>query len=68
MGLAVIILIALTCSTAMSILAFMVGRCGRRLPVDGMLPRVVHSARFSPDKDGAHCAPEPAESNRSRAG
>lgn len=59
MGLAVIILVALVCSTAMSILAFMVGRCGRKLPVDGMLPRVVHSARFSPEKDKPCPAPEP---------
>jgi hypothetical protein len=41
MELAVVILSALACSTAMSILAFMVGRCGRKLPIDGMLPRVV---------------------------
>jgi hypothetical protein len=67
MELAVITLIALTCSTAMSILAFMVGRCARKLPVDGMLPRVVHSARFSSDKDRARSAPEPAESGWSHA-
>jgi hypothetical protein len=41
-----IILIALSGSASMSILAFMDGRCGRKLPVDGALPRVVHSARF----------------------
>ena len=52
MNLAIIILFAMACSTAMSIVAFMVGRCGRRLPVDGMLPRVVHSTRFSPEKTG----------------
>jgi hypothetical protein len=57
---AVIILVALACSTAMSILAFMIGRCGRKLPVDGMLPRVVYSARFSPEADRPHHAPEPA--------
>jgi hypothetical protein len=51
MEFAVIALFALACSTAMIILAFMVGRCSRKLPVDGMLPRVVHSARFSPEKD-----------------
>ena len=49
MELAVITLIALACSTVMSILAFMIGRCGRKLPIDGMLPRVVCSARFSPE-------------------
>jgi hypothetical protein len=51
MELAVITLIALACSTVMSILAFMIGRCGRKLPIDGMLPRVVCSARFSPVAD-----------------
>jgi hypothetical protein len=51
MEFAVIILVALACSTTMSILAFMVGRCGRKLPVDGMLPRVVYNAQFSPEKD-----------------
>jgi hypothetical protein len=60
MELAVIALFTLMCSTAMSILAFMVGRCGRRLPVDGMLPRVVHSARFSPENDRPRPTPEPA--------
>jgi hypothetical protein len=60
MELAVIILVALTCSAAMSILAFMVGRCGRKLPIDEILPSVVHSARFSPKKDRPHPAPEPA--------
>jgi hypothetical protein len=51
MELAIIILFALACSTALSILAFMVGRCGRKLPIDGILPRVVHSARFGPEED-----------------
>ena len=51
MELAVVILFTLACSAAMSTLAFMVGRCGRKLPIDGMLPRVVHSARFSPEKE-----------------
>jgi hypothetical protein len=60
MELAVIALLALVCSAVMSILAFMVGRCGRKLPIDGMLPRVVHSARFSPEKDESRPAPEPA--------
>jgi hypothetical protein len=63
MGLAVIALFALACSTAMSILAFMVGRCSRKLPIDGMLPRVVHSARFSPGKDRPRPAPESARPN-----
>jgi hypothetical protein len=60
MELAVIILVALACSTAMSVLAFMVGRCGRKLPIDGMLPHVIHSARFSPEKDRPRPAPETA--------
>jgi hypothetical protein len=60
MDLAVIILFALACSAVMSILAFMIGRCARKLPIDEMLPRVVHSARFSPDKDRPRRAPEPA--------
>jgi hypothetical protein len=29
----------------------MIGRCGRKLPIDGMLPRVVYSARFTPEAD-----------------
>jgi hypothetical protein len=60
MELAVIALFSLACSAAMSILAFMIGRCSRKLPIDGMLPRVVHSARFSPEKNRPHPAPEPA--------
>jgi hypothetical protein len=60
MELAAIILVALACATAMSVLAFMVGRCGRKLPIDGALPRVVHRARFSPEKDRPRPAPEPA--------
>jgi hypothetical protein len=43
----IIIFFALACSAAMSILAFMIGRFGRKLPIDGMLPRVVRS----PDAD-----------------
>ncbi len=58
MEFAVIIVIALACSATMSTLAFMVGRCGRRLPIDGMLPRVVCSARFSHDKERPRPAPE----------
>ena len=61
MELVVIIFFALTCSSAMSIVAFMVGRCGRRLPVDGTLPRVVHSARFGPLKNQPSPTLEPAE-------
>lgn len=63
MELAVLALVALACSTVMSILAFMIGRCGRKLPIDGILPRVVHGARFSPDRNGPHPAPEPARPN-----
>jgi hypothetical protein len=36
----------LSCSAVMSAVAFLVGRCGRRLPIDDMLPRVVRRARF----------------------
>jgi hypothetical protein len=68
MELTVITLFALACSTAMCILAFMVGRCGRRLPIDGMLPRVVHSARFSPDKDRPRPAPGPGSPSWPHAG
>jgi hypothetical protein len=60
MELAAIILVALPCATATSLLAFMIGRCGRKLPIDGALPRVVHSARFSPEKDWTRPAPGPA--------
>jgi hypothetical protein len=60
MELAVITLFALACSTAMSALAFMIGRCGRKLPIDGMLPHVVHSTRFNPEKDRSHPAQEPS--------
>lgn len=59
MELAVIILFALACSAVMSIVAFMIGRCARKLPIDEMLPRVVHSARFSPDKDRPRHTREP---------
>ena len=61
MELAVIIFFALACSAVMSIVAFMIGRCARKLPIDEMLPRVVHSARFSPDRDGPRRVPEPAQ-------
>lgn len=75
MELAVITLVALTCSITMSVLAFMVGRCARRLPIDGMLPRVVRSTRFSPgeamppprrmpqDPTGAHGVQTPCLEN-----
>lgn len=68
MELAAVILFALACSAAMSVLAFMVGRCGRKLPIDGMLPRVVHSARFGPEKDRPRTAPEPARPDWPHAG
>jgi hypothetical protein len=63
MDLAIITFSAFACSAAMSIVAFMVGRCSRRLPVDGMLPRVVHSARFGQEKGGPPSMPEPEEPN-----
>jgi hypothetical protein len=65
---AVIILIALACSTAMSILAFMVGRCGRKLPIDEMLPRVAFGPRFSPEADRPHPCPNPRDTNWPHAG
>jgi hypothetical protein len=68
MELAVIILFAIACSAVMSIPAFMIGRCARRLPIDEMLPRVVHSARFSPDNDRPRRVPEPARPNWPHAG
>ncbi|HTU72083.1 MAG TPA: hypothetical protein VMG38_01060 [Trebonia sp.] len=52
MELAGITFFALASSAVMSVLAFMIGRCGRKLPIDGMLPRVVHSARAGLDEDG----------------
>jgi hypothetical protein len=60
MDLAAIILFALACSIAMSLLAFMIGRCARKLPIDVALPLIVHGARFSPDKDTPRPAPESA--------
>ena len=41
-------------SVLMSCVAFLIGRCGRRLPVDGILPQVVHGARFGPDPDAPY--------------
>jgi hypothetical protein len=68
MELTVIILVAVACSTAMSILAFMVGRCSRKLPIDEMLPRVIHSARFSPERGHAAPAAEPTRPSWPHAG
>jgi hypothetical protein len=67
MEVAVIILVALACSAAMSLLAFMVGRCGRKLPIDGMLPRIVYSTRFNPEEDRPRL-PDPAGPNWPNAG
>lgn len=61
MELAVIALSALVCAAVMSILAFMIGRCGRKLPIDAMLPRVVHSARFTPAQDPPCPAAKPSQ-------
>lgn len=52
----IMFLLLVGCSILMSCVAFLVGRCGRKLPVDDMLPRVVHSARFGPERD-QFCAP-----------
>jgi hypothetical protein len=45
----------LGCSIAASAIAFLVGRCGRRLPIDGQLPQVVRTARFGCE-GGQPCA------------
>jgi hypothetical protein len=52
MELAALALYALACSTAMSILAFMVGRCGRKLPIDGMLPALSTAHASIPTRTG----------------
>jgi hypothetical protein len=44
-------ILLLGCSVTLSAVAFLVGRCGRKLPIDDVLPRVVHSARFDADDD-----------------
>ena len=44
-------LLLLGCSIVLSVVAFLAGRCGRRLPVDDALPRVVRSARFCDRSD-----------------
>lgn len=41
----------LGCSVTLSVVTFLVGRCGRKLPIDDTLPRVVHSARFNSEND-----------------
>ena len=51
MPFAVYTLLFLGCSLVLSGVAFLVGRCGRRLPVDGQLPRVVGSGRFDTEDD-----------------
>jgi hypothetical protein len=58
MAMVTCILFAFVCSLALSIVAFMVGRCGRRLPIDGMLPRAVHSARWGSEDDRARATPD----------
>lgn len=47
----IIFLLFAGCTVLMSCVTFLVGRCGRKLPVDAMLPRVVQTARFGPDQD-----------------
>ena len=61
---AAIIPVALACSTAMSILAFMVGRCGRKLPIDGMLPASSTAHGPEPEKHTPRPAPELARPSR----
>jgi hypothetical protein len=49
------------CSLVMSGLAFLAGRCARRLPIDGQLPRVVGTARFD-SGDDQQCTTAPSDS------
>jgi hypothetical protein len=56
MDIAIYAFFTIACSISLSAVAFLVGRCGRRLPIDGMLPRVVHSARFGPQDEPEHAA------------
>ncbi len=57
----IIFLFLVGCSILMSCVAFLVGRCGRKLPVDDVLPRVVYSARFGPERDQPRTPPCSAE-------
>jgi len=50
-------LLLLGCSTVLSVVAFLVGRYGRKLPIDDMLPRVLHTARFEPEDDRPRSLP-----------
>jgi hypothetical protein len=67
MGIVIYTVLLLSCSGVLSAVAFLVGRCGRRLPVDDLLPRVVRRARFDAE-DGwapsAASAPAPAPVSR----
>jgi hypothetical protein len=51
-------LLLLGCSTILSIVAFLVGRCGRKLPIDDILPWVVHSARFGSEDEHSRVVPD----------
>jgi hypothetical protein len=53
MGIVIYTLLLLGCSVVLSAVTFLVGRCGRRLPIDGTLPRIVHSARFDSADNGS---------------
>jgi hypothetical protein len=55
---AIYTLLLVGCSIVLSTVTFLIGRCGRRLPIDGALPRVVHSARF-PASDNQSQTPGP---------
>jgi len=51
---AIYTLLSVGCCVAASGVAFLVGRCGRRLPVDGRLPQVVGSARHQEPRVPVH--------------
>jgi hypothetical protein len=57
MGIVIYTFLLLGCSGVLSVVTFLVGRCGRRLPIDGALPRIVQSARFdSADDSSGACS------------
>ena len=58
MDIVIYALFTVVCSISLSIVAFLVGRCGRRLPIDGMVPRVVHSARWGSEGDRMCATPD----------
>jgi len=54
-------LITLASSLAVGLLGFLVGRCGRRLPIiDNNLPWTMHRGQVPPMADGNRLPPGPA--------